>query len=399
MRRQTDRQTGRSNLRLTRKRAFTLVELLVVIVVIGILFAVLISRVDFAGDKAKTTGAMTDLRSYQLALQTIATKEGLITSDVNMLARTLNSNLDSALAVSVVDEKIVSDRTDPWGTPYNIEIFEDRAYLYSAGKDSKFKTNNDVIAFVRVDKSNGLPNVVLGSCSDTSKYEYNLETASWSDIAMASEDGFAAMIYNIGDVKIVNDCWTVQIAGFDHDNLSDGSGKAGITFTTCETSDYEYWMNQSTGGYSSGRNLGGWAETEMRSLLNGTYYDTLPSDLKSVIKSVDKISDNGCELNAASTTLITTSDQLWLLSAEEVGLCRDYTVYTRRGQGAVYPLYSSNQDRLIDCFINDNHYNGEYWLRSSRDTYHFNFYTVGETGKAGSAVAESYKVVAPGFCI
>ena len=62
-------------------------------------------------------------------------------------------------------------------------------------------------------------------------------------------------------------------------------------------------------------------------------------------------------------------------------------------------LYTNNQSRIIDCFVNDNHYNGEYWLRSSRDVYHFNFYTVGGTGKAGSAVAESLMVVAPGFCI
>ena len=54
------------------KRAFTLIELLIVIAIIGILFIVLVSRVDFATDKAKATGVQTDFRSFQLALDTVA---------------------------------------------------------------------------------------------------------------------------------------------------------------------------------------------------------------------------------------------------------------------------------------------------------------------------------------
>ena len=55
-----------------KKKAFTLVELLIVIAVIGILFVVLISKVDFATDKSKATGVQTDFRSYQLAFETVA---------------------------------------------------------------------------------------------------------------------------------------------------------------------------------------------------------------------------------------------------------------------------------------------------------------------------------------
>ena len=56
----------------TRKRAFTLIELLIVIAIIGILFIVLVSKVDFATDKAKATGVQTDFRSFQLAFDTVA---------------------------------------------------------------------------------------------------------------------------------------------------------------------------------------------------------------------------------------------------------------------------------------------------------------------------------------
>ena len=54
------------------KKAFTLIELLIVIAVIGILFVVLISKVDFATDKSKATGVQTDFRSFQLAFETVA---------------------------------------------------------------------------------------------------------------------------------------------------------------------------------------------------------------------------------------------------------------------------------------------------------------------------------------
>ena len=54
------------------KKAFTLIELLIVIAIIGILFIVLISKVDFASDKAKATGVQTDFRSFQLAFDTVA---------------------------------------------------------------------------------------------------------------------------------------------------------------------------------------------------------------------------------------------------------------------------------------------------------------------------------------
>ena len=54
------------------RKAFTLVELLIVIAIIGILFVVLVSKVYFATDKANTTGVQTDFRSFQVAFETVS---------------------------------------------------------------------------------------------------------------------------------------------------------------------------------------------------------------------------------------------------------------------------------------------------------------------------------------
>ena len=64
--------TCKNKLIMTKKKAFTLIELLIVIAIIGILFIVLVSKVDFATDKAKATGVQTDFRSFQVAFDTVA---------------------------------------------------------------------------------------------------------------------------------------------------------------------------------------------------------------------------------------------------------------------------------------------------------------------------------------
>ena len=55
-----------------KRKAFTLIELLIVIAIIGILFIVLVSKVDFATDKAKISGVQTDFRSFQVAFESVA---------------------------------------------------------------------------------------------------------------------------------------------------------------------------------------------------------------------------------------------------------------------------------------------------------------------------------------
>ena len=62
----------KTKLFMKKRKAFTLIELLIVIAIIGILFIVLVSKVDFATDKAKATGVQTDFRSFQMAFDTVA---------------------------------------------------------------------------------------------------------------------------------------------------------------------------------------------------------------------------------------------------------------------------------------------------------------------------------------
>ena len=102
----------------------------------------------------------------------------------------------------------------------------------------------------------------------------------------------------------------VQILGFYHDDKSDGSGKAGISFIF------------SDGVALRGMNLtastvGGWEQSEARAWLNSDFLNKLPADLRSCIVPVNKMTNNsGITSNPDAVTM--TSDNLWLLSHNEI---------------------------------------------------------------------------------
>ena len=138
----------------TKRKAFTLIELLIVIAIIGILFIVLISKVDFATDKAKISGVQTDFRSFQVALHTVATENQGFTDDIDMLIKQVNKNLDESMKLSQDNDAIKSNAKDPWGNNYNL-IYEDTddtngiVTIISAGSDQKFYTKDDIAMSVK----------------------------------------------------------------------------------------------------------------------------------------------------------------------------------------------------------------------------------------------------------
>ena len=90
------------------RKAFTLIELLIVIAIIGILFVVLVSKVDFATDKAKTTGVQTDFRSFQVALETVSREN----AGFNTLGWDTGDKADNSLLAGYTYENADKDGGD-----------------------------------------------------------------------------------------------------------------------------------------------------------------------------------------------------------------------------------------------------------------------------------------------
>ena len=102
-----------------------------------------------------------------------------------------------------------------------------------------------------------------------------------------------------------------RIIGINHDDLADGSGKAGLTFLTTSTT-ISSRMN------ATNTNVGGWEQSELRQKMNsGEIWNLMPSDFQSRVKAVKKLTNNvgGNDKNAAVTA---TADKLFLLSYSEI---------------------------------------------------------------------------------
>lgn len=115
-------------------------------------------------------------------------------------------------------------------------------------------------------------------------------------------------------IKLTNGkTMTYRIIGINHDDLADGSGKAGLTFLTTSTT-ISSRMN------AENFNTGGWEKSELRQKLNsGEIWNLMPSDFQSKVKSVKKLTNNvgGGEENK-NATATASSDRLFLLSYSEI---------------------------------------------------------------------------------
>lgn len=153
-------------MKIKKRPGFTLVELLIVICVISILFVVLISRVDFTTDKARTTGVQSDFRAFQTAAHQVAVEDGELIDDLNLLAERLNANLDTELQIYVENNTLKTDAVDPWGTPYEIKFShpvntKGQTVFISAGPDLKLNTPDDIGTVVVCELYNNNTNIVV----------------------------------------------------------------------------------------------------------------------------------------------------------------------------------------------------------------------------------------------
>ncbi len=128
-------------LKKSRKKGFTLVEVLVVIVVIGLLFMVFVPRIDFASNSARETGVKSDFRSFSLAAEQVLRENAGLAFVSNTTAgdtgkteieEKLNNYLDNALQFT----SGTCNQKDPWHQSYK---------LYT---NSKKDTNNGSLTFV-----------------------------------------------------------------------------------------------------------------------------------------------------------------------------------------------------------------------------------------------------------
>lgn len=182
--------------------------------------------------------------------------------------------------------------------------------------------------------------MVTGDASYTSagwEEGYVFADTSWAKIAELSAAGKASKTFAIGDTKTIKgqnyNTIVAQIVGFDHDDLADGSGKAGITLLLrgYDPNVGRLWHVTSYGHYYKS-----WGVCDLRDNLHNqetcTNYEN--KELRALLKTVSK------KYYDEDASVYTTSDDIYFLpSLSEL----NYSQAGRTEEGEAYPGFINSR--------------------------------------------------------
>lgn len=257
-----------------------------------------------------------------------------------------------------------------------------------------------------------------------------LDKNEWKVIKKVADADKGANYWAVGDTKRITlngkvGATTISnlkvdafIIGFNHNSGKEGSnrihfllGKIGGKFVGLVDSYYDPSGYATTSGAftmnTSDTNSGGWAKTQMRSTVLGAASDptnptantllaALPADLRAVMKSVTKYTDNtGGGSNSASAVTATT-DYLWLLAEFEVFGSRTYANSSEPSSQAQYEYFKAGNSKI--AYKHSAAETAAAWrLRSPYSSGNGGFCAVGSGGGARYYCANRSLALVPGF--
>ena len=225
-------------------------------------------------------------------------------------------------------------------------------------------------------------------------------TDSWKTIQKAVQTGNTSK-YNVGDTKEIDlgDLGTHAVRISNMSECINGETSETACGFVVEFTDIitQHSFN------STDTNVGGWRDSELRTYVNGTIYNTLPSDLQNVIATTKVISGHG---STSGETNFETQDKLYLLSIEEIyeDFAGSLDAQKDTAVGTSKQLdYYKNQEVTIENYIGAiKQYNGSnstWWLRSARSSDTDSFLLVHSNGHWNGSYTSSYRGVSPAFRI
>ena len=258
----------------------------------------------------------------------------------------------------------------------------------------------------------------------------SLNDNTWATIKEVSDAGQGENYWSVGDTKRItingkvgnftfsNLAIDAFIIGFNHNSSREGTNRihfqigkiGGKDVCLC---DSQYGSGQSGNGYfnmnPNNSNSGGWNGSYMRKTLLGnsgtpssppanSMLAALPSDLRAVMKSVTKYSDNtgGSPDNASYVT--STTDYLFLLAEFEYHGARSYANSAEKNFQLQYSYYKAGNSK-VKYKHGETGTAAHHWCRSVcvGDTYYFCL--VHTNGSAYGTIASISWGAAPGFTV
>lgn len=157
---------------------------------------------------------------------------------------------------------------------------------------------------------------------------------TWEEIDQISKSGKAKEVFKVGDCKLFSyngSFYTAVVADFDHDDLSDGFGKAGISFAVSRCVEQRVLFNGHKG-------IGIWRCSDIFPYLNEFVIKGIDQKLAAVIKPVNK--EAGSKQHSPETEMV--SSKLWLFSEKEVFGERKLSAAE---EGYQYPYFADVENR------------------------------------------------------
>lgn len=207
---------------------------------------------------------------------------------------------------------------------------------------------------------------------------------TWEQIIAACHNNAVPNTWKVADHKLMTISgvdYQIDIIGKNHDDYSDGSGKAPLTFQMHDC------YNIAKAMHSTGSNTMGWEKCSMRVEHLPTILKQMPADVQSGIREVNKISKNG----GKSTLLVTTKDSLFLLSEVEVFGSSSNSL---SGEGTQYDYYKAGNSTVKN--FNGSAY--DWWERSPSTGSTRYYCVVKSTGSSINANSNTIRGVAFAFC-
>ena len=216
---------------------------------------------------------------------------------------------------------------------------------------------------------------------------------SWATIAANVKSGNTSK-YNVGDTKEVDlgelGKHTVRISNMSACESETSETACGFVVEFADIITKQKFNSTNT-------NVGGWRDSELRTYVNGTIYNALPSDLQNVISTTKVISGHG---KTSGETNFETQDKLYLLNAQEVWSTNDYDTSVGTSKQLDYyknqGVTTDNYDGTIKQY---NGSNSVWWLRSANSRATIGFLSVRDSGDWIISYADFSYGVSPAFRI
>lgn len=215
-------------------------------------------------------------------------------------------------------------------------------------------------------------------------YDSVFANNTWEQIIAACHNNEVPDTWKVADHKpmTINGVdYQIDIIGKNHDDYSDGSGKAPLTFQMHDC------YNIAKAMHSTGSNTMGWEKCSMRVEHLPTILKQMPADVQSGIREVNKISSGG----GKRPLLVTTKDSLFLLSEVEVFGSSSNSL---SGEGTQYDYYKAGHGTVKN--FNGSAY--DWWERSPTANSTRYYCNVKSTGSSVNSNANVIRGVAFGFC-